>query len=120
MKPIKTKIRHLKTKTHEWIKVEDKTATVGLSAYAKAAIGEIVHIELPKTGKKYQKGQEICLLESAKSAFDLYAPLSGKITEVNKRLFKEIDLINKEPEAQGWLYKMLLTDLNELKELEKC
>ena len=119
----KTKTKNLKTKTHEWIKVENGIATVGLDVEVKEAIGEIVHIELPKVGKKYKKGEEICVLESSKSAFDLYAPLTGKITEVNKRLFKEIELINKEPERQGWLYKMELADLKELKDLkepEKC
>ena len=117
---LKTKTYHLKTKTHEWVKVEAGIAMVGLSADAKTAIGEIVHVELPQVGKKYKKEEEICVLESAKSAFDLYAPFSGRITEVNKRLFKEIALINKEPEAEGWLYKMELIDLKDLKELEKC
>lgn len=120
MKPMKNKTFNLKTKTHEWIKVEDKIATVGLSSYAKEAIGEIVHIELPEIEKKYKKGEEICVLESAKSAFDLYAPFGGRITEVNKNLLKEIDLINKEPETKGWLYKIELVDLKDLKELEKC
>ncbi len=120
MKHVKNKTYHLKTKTQEWIKVEAGIATVGLSAEAKAAIGEIVHIELPEIGKKYKKDEEISVLESSKSAFDLYAPFSGKITEVNKRLFKEMELINKEPETEGWLYKMELADLEDLKELERC
>lgn len=107
-------MQHFKTDAHEWIKVEGKIATVGISAYAKEAMGEIVHIEMPEINRIYKKNDTICVLESQKSAFDLYAPLEGKIIEINEKLLTEVDLINQDPENRGWLYKMELVNLKAL------
>ncbi len=108
------------TNTQLWLVVEGDVVVVGLKSIAKDAIGEIVYVQLPEIGKRYAENEEICILESAKSAFDLYAPIAGKVVEINKKLGLKIDLMNKDPEGQGWLYKMQIKDVNDLKKLKKC
>jgi glycine cleavage system H protein len=100
--------------SHEWIIIEDNIATVGITAYARKEIGEIVNLDLPKVGRKVRLGEEICVIESTKSAIDIYSPLSGKIVEVNGALIKDVGLINRSPEKEGWLFKIEATDLKEL------
>lgn len=114
------KPERFKTETQEWIEIRGDVASVGLSLQAKEAIGEIVGVQLPETGRKYVKGDEICVLESAKSAFDLYAPLSGQVVQVNTSLGINTDLINKDPEKDGWLYKLKIQEKGELDKLKKC
>ena len=101
---------------HEWVKVNKTVATVGLLLYAKKEIGEIVNIRLPKVGKKVKKDESICILESMKSAIDIYAPISGKIVAVNEKLKSDLNLINQDPENEGWLFKIESTDVQELEE----
>jgi glycine cleavage system H protein len=102
---------------NEWIKIEKNIITVGISSYAAKEIGEILFIELPKVGRKVKKGEEVCILESNKAAFDVYAPISGKIVEVNEKLKKNLKDLNKYPESKGWLFKI---ESSNLKELEEC
>jgi glycine cleavage system H protein len=102
------------TESHEWVKVEGKTATVGITNYAQKELGEIVFIELPKLGRKASAGEEISVLESTKAAADIYAPLSGKITSVNTQLRDQPRMINENPEGEGWLFQMEITRPEEL------
>ncbi|MFA5250597.1 MAG: glycine cleavage system protein H [Parachlamydiales bacterium] len=97
---------------HEWIKKKGRTITVGLKKAIKEAIGEIVFLELPQVGRTYKKGEQILVLEGAKAAFDLYAPLTGKVSAVNRRLLKQVRLLNQDPEKSGWLYRMELKKEN--------
>jgi glycine cleavage system H protein len=103
--------------SHEWVKVTNSTATVGVSQYAQKELGDIVHIELPKVGVQIKKGQEMAVLESTKAAADVYAPVSGEITEVNTQLHDHPELINESPEDKGWLIRINLSDPTEIEVL---
>lgn len=98
------------TETHEWIHDQNGVGTVGISSHAQSELGEIVHVELPKVGMKVEAGEEICVLESTKAAADLYAPVSGTITEVNQRLKESVESINLFPESDGWIFRIALLD----------
>jgi len=100
----------LYTKEHEWAKVEDGIATVGITDYAQQMLGEIVFVELPALGKQYQSHNEIAVVESSKAASDVYSPAAGTIIEVNSTLQSEPELINKACYTDGWLCKLQITD----------
>lgn len=102
------------TESHEWISVEGKVGTVGVSNYAQKELGDIVYIELPQIGKSVKKGEEIVVLESTKAAADVYAPVSGKIVAVNDSLKDLPEKVNTSPEIDGWLFKIELADVAEL------
>jgi glycine cleavage system H protein len=101
------------TNSHEWIFLEKDIATVGISFFAKKHFGDIVYINLPKIGKVVKALDEVCILESTKSAVDIYSPVSGKITQVNKKLLKDLKDLNASPEDRGWLFKIKMTNLKE-------
>lgn len=105
------------TITHEWVEAHGRIATIGVSDFAQQELGDIVYVELPEVGKNVQAGAEIAVLESTKAAADVYTPLSGKIIEVNQNLKEKAELINASPEKEGWLFKIELSDLDELKSL---
>jgi len=100
--------------THEWVDVSGKIATIGISSDAASHIGEIVYIELPKIGSKVHAGEITCVLESSKSASDLYTPVSGVILAVNEAVKEDPSLINKSPEQKGWLFQIEMNNLQEL------
>ena len=102
------------TDQHEWARAEGEIATVGISDYAQDALGDVTFVELPAVGQDLAKGDEACAIESAKAAVSVYAPLSGKVTEVNSELEDDPGLINSEPYAQGWIYKIEPADPGEL------
>ena len=103
--------------SHEWVKVTNSTVTVGVSQYAQKELGDIVHVELPKVGANIKKGKEMAVLESTKAAADVYSPVSGEISEVNKELMDHPELINESPEEKGWLIRITLNDPTELENL---
>ncbi len=105
------------TKTHEWVKVNGNTATVGITEYAQSEISDVVYVELPEVGKEVKKGNQISVVESVKAAFDIYAPLSGKVVEVNVSLEDDPSIVNSDPYGNGWMYKLELSDLSEINEL---
>ncbi len=106
------------TESHEWLKLnQHKEGTVGITNYAQKELGEIVSIELPKTGQKVKAGQEIAVLESTKAAADIYAPVSGKIIAVNEELRANPSIINKASESSGWLFQIELSNPKELDHL---
>ena len=95
---------HLKfTKTHEWLRVEGKKGTVGITDHAQKEITDVVFVELPKAGKKVAQGEEIAVVESVKSAFSIYAPVSGTVTQANDSLTKDPALVNRSPYEEGWI-----------------
>jgi glycine cleavage system H protein len=94
------------TKTHEWIKIEGDTATVGISDYAQDALGDVVYVELPDVGTDYEAGQPFGAVESVKAASDLYLPVAGEVTEVNEPLLNQPELLNSDPYGEGWLIKI--------------
>ncbi len=108
---MKTKYKY--SPSHEWISIEGNQGTVGITEYARKELGDTVYIELPKVGKKISFGEEVVVLESTKAAADIYAPVSGEITEVNATLKDDLTLLNKDPEGKGWLFKMTLSNIQE-------
>lgn len=102
------------TKTHEWVKVVNSIATVGISDFAQEELGDIVYIELPKVGSKVEIGKEIVVLESTKAAADVYAPISGTIEEVNTELQNQPELINEDAEHKGWIVRIRMKHPEEL------
>ena len=102
------------TKDHEWVRVEGDTATVGISNHAQEALGDIVFAEVPEGGRRVSKGQEAAVVESVKAASDVYAPVSGEVTESNPAVADDPALINRDPEGEGWFFKLRLSDLGEL------
>ena len=105
------------TKEHEWIRVEGDIATVGISDHAQGALGDIVFAEVPEAGRKLAKGQEAAVVESVKAASDVYAPVSGTVTEANPGIANDPSLINRDPEGDGWFFKLKLDDAGELEDL---
>jgi glycine cleavage system H protein len=104
------------TKEHEWIKPDGSNATIGITNYAQESLGDIVFVDLPKVGAKITAGKTFGTVESVKAVSDLYAPASGKVTEVNQELATSPEKINKD--AHGtWMIKIQLEDSNELKSL---
>ncbi|WP_178338476.1 glycine cleavage system protein GcvH [Candidatus Avelusimicrobium facis] len=93
-------------KTHEWAHMEGDIATVGISDHAQQEVGDIVFIDLPKVGQKVTAGQNCCVVESVKSASEIYAPVSGEIVEVNEALNADPALVNREAHGNGWLFKI--------------
>lgn len=102
------------TESHEWITVEGAVGTVGVTNYAQKELGDIVYVELPQVGKTVKKGQEAVVLESTKAAADVYAPVTGKIVAVNDGLKDNPETVNNNPEADGWLFKIELSEPQEL------
>lgn len=105
------------TESHEWIRVEEDLGVVGITHQAQTELGEVVHVELPAVGKMVQAGDEVAVLESTKAAADIYSPVSGEIVEINQKLADFSELVNKEPETSGWLFKIRCTDLEEVEKL---
>ena len=102
------------TKDHEWVRAEGDTATVGISNHAQEQLGDIVFAEVPEAGRRVTKGQEAAVVESVKAASDVYAPVSGEVTEGNQALADDPSLINSDPEGQGWFFKLKLDNPGEL------
>ena len=102
------------TKDHEWVRVDGDSATVGISDHAQAALGDIVFAEVPEAGRSLAKGDEAAVVESVKAASDVYAPVSGTVTEANAALGDDPALANREPEGDGWFFKLTLSDPSEL------
>ncbi len=102
------------TDEHEWIDVEGDIATVGITEYAQGQLGDIVFVELPEVGALIEQGKDAAVVESVKAASDVYAPITGEITEVNPALEEDPALVNSAPEDGGWFFKMTITDPGEL------
>ncbi len=102
------------TDEHEWIDVDGNLATVGITDYAQGQLGDIVFAEVPATGTKLTKGGDAAVVESVKAASDVYAPVSGTVTEGNEALSDDPSLVNSDPEGAGWFFKIELDDLSQL------
>lgn len=105
------------TDNHEWLKVERDTAKIGITDYAQSQLTDIVFVELPEVGKEIKKGDELCVVESVKSVSEIYAPISGKIANVNKKLEETPETINESPYDEGWLVEIEVTDKSEVEGL---
>ena len=105
------------TREHEWIRVEGDTATVGISDHAQQALGDIVFAEVPEAGRTLTKGQEAAVVESVKAASDVYAPVGGQVIEGNPAIADDPAVINRDPEGEGWFFKLRLDSGSDLEGL---
>jgi glycine cleavage system H protein len=105
------------SKEHEWVLVEGKTATIGITEYAQEELGDIVYVELPEVGEKVVKDDPFGAVESVKAVSDVYAPISGAVLEVNDVLPDSPETINDDPYGDGWMIKVEISDMDDLKDL---
>ncbi len=98
------------TKDHEWVEVDGDTATVGITNHAQESLGDIVFIDLPTIGKEVKSNEELCVIESVKAASDIYAPIDGEVIEINNNLNDDASIVNQDPEKDGWIFKMKISD----------
>ncbi len=105
------------SKEHEWAKVEDESVVVGITDYAQESLGEIVYVELPDEGSPVTRSEAFGVVESTKAVSDLYAPVSGTVTQVNDALLDNPELINEDPYEDGWMIQIAASDLSELDKL---
>ena len=108
---------YLYTKEHEWVSIEDNIATIGITDYAQEALGDITFVELPAIGDEVEQFEEFASIESVKAANDIFAPISGKVIEVNTRLESDPGLINKSTFEKGWIAKVQMSDKEEASNL---
>jgi glycine cleavage system H protein len=101
------------TKLHEWIKIKDDIAVVGITDHAQKELTDIVFVDLPEMGKEVKKGDELCVIESVKSVSEIYTPMSGKIVKVNSKLDDSPEIINESPYDDGWLVELEISDKSE-------
>ena len=102
---------------HEWIRVEGDVGTVGISPYAQEQLGDVVFVDVPQAGRKVAKGEACAVVESVKAASDIYAPVTGEVTEANAALADAPGEVNADPMGKGWFFKIKLSDKGELSSL---
>ena len=105
------------SKQHEWVSVEGDVATIGITKYAAEMLGDVVFVELPEKGKNVKKEGQAGVVESTKSASDVYTPITGEITETNQSIVDNPGAVNKDPESNAWFFKIKIKNKSELEEL---
>lgn len=105
------------TRDHEWISIEGKTATVGISDYAQEQLGDLVFVELPEAGKPLDQGDVAAVVESVKAASEIFAPISGEVIEGNEALADAPETVNEDATGDGWIFKMTVSEPSELDDL---
>jgi glycine cleavage system H protein len=105
------------TRDHEWVRVDGDQATVGITQYAADQLGDIVFVELPETGRDLEAAKPFGVVESVKAVSDLYAPLTGSVTEINDRLSANPELVNSDPYGDGWMIRIQVADMTDADEL---
>lgn len=109
---IPTDLRY--TADHEWLQLEDGRARVGITAFAQEQLGDVVYVDVPRTGSSVRAGKPFGVVESVKAVSDLYSPITGTVAESNARLVDEPELVNKDPYGEGWMLVVELTDPAEI------
>lgn len=112
MSEIPTELRYLSS--HEWVRVEDGVATIGITDHAQEAMGDLVFVETPEVGTELAAGDEAGVVESVKAASDIYTPVSGEVVEINGQLEDEPETVNSDPYGNGWMFKVKIADETEL------
>jgi glycine cleavage system H protein len=105
------------TNSHEWVRWNGKVATIGITDFAQDQLSDLTYVELPTVGDSFSAQEEVAVVESVKAASDVYAPISGTIVDVNKKLIEKPELINADPYGEGWIFKMTPDDESELESL---
>ena len=98
------------TKDHEWVRLDGAVATIGITTHAQDALGDLVFVELPEPGREVTPEEAVAVVESVKAASDVYAPLAGRVTEINGNLAEDPALVNRDPAGEGWFFKLELSD----------
>ena len=102
------------TKDHEWVRLDDDLAVIGITDYAQSQLGDVVYVELPEPGHRVEQGKEAAVVESVKAASEVYAPVSGEVAEVNDALAADPAKVNADPLGEGWFMKLRLDDPKQL------
>ena len=102
------------TQDHEWVRADGDAATIGITDHAQNALGDVVFVDLPEVGREVAAGEAIAVVESVKAASDVYAPIAGRIVEVNSALTDDPGLINREPTGEGWFFKIEPSDASSI------
>lgn len=105
------------TQDHEWVAVEGDVVSIGITTYAQEALGDLVYVELPEVGKKVGKGDDFAVVESVKTAAEVYTPVAGEVVEVNSAMADDLELIKKPANENGWIAKIKIEDPSELENL---
>ena len=105
------------SKSHEWVRIEGDLATCGITQYAQEALGDVVYVDLPEVGDAFEKEGELGEIESVKAVSSIYAPITGEVIEVNEALDDAPETVNSEPFGDGWLFKLKVSDPEELGDL---
>jgi glycine cleavage system H protein len=105
------------TRDHEWVRVSGTQAIIGITSFAQQQLGDVVFIELPKTGAMLEQGEAIGTIESVKAVAEIYMPLKGRIVEINETLNEEPERVNYDSYGDGWLAKLQIADTSQLKDL---
>ena len=105
------------TQDHEWVRVEGDIGTIGITVYAAGKLGDVVFVEVPEAGRHVKKGGDLAVVESVKAASDVYAPVSGDVTEGNAALVDAPETVNADAEGRGWFCKLKITEKGELASL---
>ena len=104
-------------KSHEWVRLADNSATIGITDHAQHELTELVFVELPQTGRKLKAGEACAVVESVKTASDIYCPVSGEVSEINKAVAENPGLVNSDPYGNGWFFRIKLSDPAEMNSL---
>lgn len=104
----------LYTREHEWVRLQDSIGSIGITDFAQSELGDVVYVELPDIGISFQAEESLATVESVKAVSDIYAPLSGKVVEVNEKLIDAPQLVNEDPYGDGWMVKMRPDDSRQL------
>ena len=105
------------TRSHEWVRVDGDTVTVGITAFAQSSLGDVVYVDMPDVDDAFAQGDELAEIESVKAVSNIYAPMSGTVLEVNEDIEDSPEAVNEDPYGAGWLFKMTLDDASELDSL---
>jgi glycine cleavage system H protein len=98
------------TKDHEWVQLDGDIATVGIADHAQEQLGDLVHVELPELERSVAEGETVAVVESVKAAADIFAPLAGKVVEVNETIVEDPSIVNSDAEGEGWFFRLELDD----------
>ena len=105
------------TKEHEWLRVDGETAIIGITEHAQSELGDIIFIEFPNVDQKIEKNEPFGTIEAVKTVADLFAPVSGKVIEINETLEDNPEFVNSDPYVNGWIVKVSISDISEMEEL---
>ena len=108
---------YLYTREHEWVRVDDDVAVLGITEFAQQELGEVVFVELPEVGQVFDSGDEIGTIESVKAVAEVYSPLAGEVIEVNETLVDDPEVLNEDPHGEGWLIKLRFSSADDLKKM---